>query len=56
MSPAYRHANPPPIPDGDTVPQPAPEPAPPATIADRWWAVLFVALTIGAMILGTVLQ
>lgn len=56
MVPAYRHADPPPIPDGDTVPQPPPEPAPPASIAERWWAALFVAITVGAIVVGTVLR
>lgn len=56
MVPDYRHADPPPIPDGHTVPNPTPppEPAPPITTAERWWALAFLlallaALTIGAL-------
>ncbi|MFI7072031.1 hypothetical protein [Micromonospora sediminicola] len=49
----YRHANPPPIPDGDTIPQPTPEPPPPVSWAERWWALLFLAITAAAIVYGT---
>ncbi|MBQ1061340.1 hypothetical protein [Micromonospora sp. C41] len=51
----YRHANPPPVPDGDTIPQPAPDPdpLPPVSWAERRWALLFLAITVGAIVYGT---
>ena len=43
----------PPTPDGDRIPQPA-EPSPPGTRSERWWAALFVALLLVALVIGVI--
>ncbi|MCT2280877.1 hypothetical protein M3G91_24995 [Micromonospora chalcea] len=45
------------IPDGHIVPHPPrhlppAEQPPPATFAERWWAALFIAITLAAMAIG----
>lgn len=42
--------------DGDRVPprpEPPAEPAPPVSVAERWWAFLFVGLVLAAILIGT---
>jgi hypothetical protein len=44
----------PPHPDGsDRYPVPPAEPEPPLTVADRWWAILAVAIVLAAVAIGS---
>lgn len=56
MVPDYRHASPPPVPDGHTVAQPPRAPVPPVTRAERVWAGLFVGLVLVLVAVGVWLR